>query len=254
MAQLKSMMTVFLLVVSIGVIFLTFSIKKEAKTFRILQKDNLSPEKEAGDKKDNQKVTKKLKLRKPNPELLSGLSQHFKSVEDDTEPLPLSAKCQQKVFLILIVVSSPDGFVRRNAIRGTWSQSYYRNKHKKENVKEFSEGELYRPKEVVKVVFLIGYSENREIMNLVETEAKTYGDIVLGGLHEHYRNLTMKTRLGLKWAYYHCEAQYILKTDDDVFINPVPLVEWLNVQSRSKFYSGWCNFGSPVVRDPNNKW
>lgn len=248
------MMMVFLVVVSIAVIFLTFSMKREPKAIRILQRDKPNQGKETAVVEDDQKSTRKLKLRKPNPELLSKLSQHFKSVEDDTEPLPLSTNCPKKVFLILMVVSAPNGFIRRNAIRGTWSQSYYRNRHGKRKTKEFPEGEAYRPKEVVKVVFLIGYSKNREIMNLVETEAKTYGDIVLGGLHEDYRNLTMKTRLGLKWAYYHCEAKYILKTDDDVFINPVPLVEWLKVQSRSNFYSGWCNFGSPVVRDPNNKW
>ena len=120
-------------------------------------------------------------------------------------------------------------------------QSYLRKGRVFRTNANFKEDETYLQQDVVKTVFIIGQSSKKEISDLVETEAKIFGDIVIGGLHEHYRNLTMKTRLGLKWAYHHCKAKYILKTDDDVFINPFPLVEWLKVQKRDKFYSGWCN-------------
>ena len=182
------------------------------------------------------------------------LDESNKLIERDTNPLENSPKCKREVFLILLVVSSPDGFVRRNAIRATWGHSYMRKDYDFRRNAKINKDEVYSPGDVVKTVFLIGLSPVKEVSDLVETEAKVFGDIVIGGLHEHYRNLTMKTRLGLKWAYHHCKAKYILKTDDDVFINPHPLVEWLRIQKREKFYSGWCNFNSPVVRDPNNKW
>ena len=186
--------------------------------------------------------------------LLSKLDARSKLIEHNTSPLDISPKCKREVFLILLVISSPDGFIRRNAIRATWGQSYAKSRHKyKENAK-LNKVEAYFPEDVVKTVFLIGSVSQKDLSELVRTEARVFGDIVLGRLHDHYGNLTMKTRLGLKWAYHNCKAKYILKTDDDVFINPVPLVEWLRTQSRQKFYSGWCNFNSPVVRDPHNKW
>eukprot|EP00795_Rhopilema_esculentum_P013653 gene13653-4552_t len=193
-----------------------------------------------------------LEMRKPDDDVLEKLTPHFKLVESDTDPLPISPKCSKEVFLIVLVVTSPDGYIRRNAIRGTWAESFGKSRHamKKESKVE----KEYGIDSVVKVVFLVGHTPNKQVMDLVNAEAKMFGDIVLGGFHEDYRNLTMKTRLGLKWAYFSCKAKYILKTDDDVFINTFPLVEWLAEQQREKFYSGWCNFDSPVVRDPNNKW
>ncbi len=167
------------------------------------------------------------------------LTMQQKSVESSTDPLESSAICKESVFLAIVVASAPNGFTRRNSIRGSWGiHSSRENPEKK----------------LVKIVFLIGHSKDSKLMGLVKRENEIYGDIVFGAFQEDYRNLTYKTRLGLKWAHFHCQADYFLKTDDDVFINVIPLIRWLKNKSRNKFYSGWCNFNSPVVRDPNNKW
>ena len=233
----------FLAIATVTLTFLTILITKESKSRNALSACN-----------GYESQIPFILDRKVDENLLSNLNEHSRHIESDTTPLERSPKCKREAFLIMLVVSSPDGFVRRNAIRATWGQSYMRSNYKFTNNLKVSKSEVYLPEDIVKTVFLIGSSPNKEITDLVETEASVFGDIVIGGLHEHYRNLTMKTRLGLKWAYYHCKAKYILKTDDDVFVNPYPLVQWLRAQKREKFYSGWCNFNSPVVRDPNNKW
>ena len=243
MLKLLSIFIVFLAIVTVSIGFLTFFIIKENKSQKFVISNNQLEDKVVH-----------LKYRKIDDRLLSKLDENNKLIEDDTNPLENSPKCKREVFLILLVVSSPDGFVRRNAIRTTWGQAYMRKDYDFRKNTKVNNDEVYLPEDIVKTVFLIGMSPKKDISDLVETEAKVYGDVVLGGLHEHYRNLTMKTRLGLKWAYHHCKAKYILKTDDDVFVNPHPLVEWLRIQEREGFYSGWCNFNSPVVRDPNNKW
>ena len=39
-----------------------------------------------------------------------------------------------------------------------------------------------------------------------------------------YRNLTLKTVMGLKWSAIFCpQARHVMKTDDDIFVN-VPLL------------------------------
>ncbi len=179
----------------------------------------------------------KMLLPKRDEAVLSKLNKKDKLIEAATDPLPLSADCQSPVFLAIIVASSPNAFKRRNAIRGTWA-----NLHKRKDP------------DFLKVVFLIGNSKDENLNKMIKIEMKTFGDIVLGSFNEDYRNLTYKTRLGLKWAHFNCQANYILKTDDDVFINTYALTNWLQNQARMKFYSGWCNFNSPVVRDPNSKW
>ena len=204
---------------------------------------------------DNSLTTERyITYRRPDPKLLEGLDKEFQSIERDTEPNQVSPKCRHQVFLLIVVVSAPDGYIRRNAIRSTWASIYQKHKDILRHTNPFPQNRHYHSEDVVKTVFLIGKSKAREHRDLVLTEAILYGDIVLGELSEDYRNLTMKTRLGLKWAYYHCQARYIVKTDDDVFMNPVQLVEWLKDQPQKNFYTGWCNFGSPVVRDKNNKW
>eukprot|EP00794_Sanderia_malayensis_P017426 gene17426-19170_t len=176
-----------------------------------------------------------VKLPKKNTAILSKLNEKDKLIEIATDPLPLSATCKNAVYLAIIVSSSPTSYKRRNAIRATWAK-------------------VDKTNSIARIVFLIGKTHDKRSNSLIETEMEEFGDVVLGGFHEDYRNLTYKTRLGLKWAYYYCHANYILKTDDDVFINLFPLIKWLKKQNDAKFYAGWCNFNSPVVRDPNNKW
>ena len=45
-----------------------------------------------------------------------------------------------------------------------------------------------------------------------------------------YYNLTLKTVMGLKWTSIYCnQAKYIMKTDDDIFVN-VPLLHRVAVK------------------------
>lgn len=246
MQRFHSVLLVIFTVVTLLMLIFTFSNITEPRAFlKICHSDGNATVDDGKQPLSHRMVDDKVLLK---------LDYHSKLIERDTNPLELSPKCEREVFLILMVISSPDGFIRRNAIRATWGQSYSRKSHQLNAIQNFHKDENYLLHDTVKTVFLIGWTSKKDIFNLVETEAKVYGDIVVGGLHEDYRNLTMKTRLGLKWAYHHCKAKYILKTDDDVFINPRPLVEWLKVQKRENFYSGWCNFNSPVVREPNSKW
>ena len=45
-----------------------------------------------------------------------------------------------------------------------------------------------------------------------------------------YYNLTLKTVMGLKWCSIYCnQAKYVMKTDDDIFVN-IPLLHWVAVK------------------------
>ena len=174
------------------------------------------------------------------------------AIEQATNPSPLSAVCTEEVFLIITVISLPEYAGRRNLIRQLWA-NYSRDISLLKNPKPFPFGKKYILKNVVKTVFIISKSRNKAVMNSVMEEARLKKDIVIGGTLEHYRNLTLKTKLALKWSA-NCKTKFFLKTDDDSFVNPVLLVEWLKVKPQRGLYTGLCSLGAGPIRDKGSKW
>ena len=200
-------------------------------------------------------IRKNYLYNKPSEGDLIKLSGYLLDVESATDPQPLSATCKDEVYLLILVTSQPESFERRTFIRYSWASMYEKIFHKVKQFKKFQTGKKYSLKNVVKVVFIIGHTKGRKkVMKKVYKEQSIRKDLVIGSLIEDYRNLTLKTRLALKWSYYDCKSVYTVKTDDDVFINTVVLVEWLKQQSMERLYTGWCDFNSSVIRNNASKW
>lgn len=123
-----------------------------------------------------------------------------------------------------------------------------------------------------KLVFLLGlpgranYTENQ---GKIFDEASKYGDIFQEGFIDSYNNLTLKSIMMLKWITNKCRdnVRYILKTDDDMYINVPNLLQ--NLRNRSKEFDHKVSNGKKVkeylligdlicgarpVHDSNNKW
>ncbi|XP_004617782.2 beta-1,3-galactosyltransferase 4 [Sorex araneus] len=117
-------------------------------------------------------------------------------------------------FLLILVCSALHNLNQRNAIRASW-------------------GGLRQARGLgVRTLFLLGQpgpghppgASQEEL----QQEAAARGDILQAAFVDTYRNLTLKTLSGLTWADRHCPAaRYILKTDDDVFVNVPELVSEL---------------------------
>ena len=162
-----------------------------------------------------------------------------------------SSNCSRSVFLAILVTSSPANFEQRNAIRSSWGKLYHSHRNQ-----DWFKGVLgsYGPNHVIKTVFLLGRSTSKEIQALVNREMELYDDIIFGEFEDNYENLVYKTRLGLTWVYTNCSSSYVLKTDDDVFINVWQLVRWIVRSAEYNFYTGWCNYRSKVSRNKLSKW
>lgn len=109
-----------------------------------------------------------------------------------------------------------------------------------------------------KTVFLVGKTNSSKLNNLLRQEAQVYKDIVIGDFLDTYRNLSLKTLLGLQWTSHHCKPKYILKTDDDCYVNVLSLVQWLqeyHVTNGSRpLYAGNIQRDMEVVRDKTNRY
>ncbi|KAG8189421.1 hypothetical protein JTE90_020235 [Oedothorax gibbosus] len=162
-----------------------------------------------------------------------------KTIEDILSSDPL---CSASLFLLILVVSAPENFEHRDAIRKAWPSTDLNNRL------------VYRAK--TQVFFLVGRSSSRFVNVLLKHEREISGDILLGEYMDTYRNLTLKVIHGLNWVATHCQPSYVLKTDDDCFVNLPLLLHFLlkSNQIQDNLYAGRVRWSAPVVRDPNSRW
>ncbi|KAL1516555.1 hypothetical protein ABEB36_000460 [Hypothenemus hampei] len=149
----------------------------------------------------------------------------------------LNLGCDNDTFLLVLVHSALSNYKKRAAIRKTWG-NYTGN---------------------IKVYFLMGLSEKSgEVQQDLYEEYLKYQDIIQGTFLDTYRNLTLKHIMTLKYAIYHCpRAKYILKTDDDVFVNMPLMLNFLyNLSPLEVGGLLFCNVKKDVeaIRSYRSKW
>ncbi|XP_069482794.1 beta-1,3-galactosyltransferase 5-like [Ambystoma mexicanum] len=160
----------------------------------------------------------------------------FSSLFTSAFPEP---SCDPGQVLLILVTSAPWHSEARQAIRTTWAapvQTPYS----------------------WQTVFLIGHTSDDQVTEEIEKEQQKFGDILLGNYLDTYRNLTRKVLHGLKWARDRCQPEYILKTDDDCFVNTDGLPTFLTEHNtiRSGLYAGslFPREKRMVIREPSSKW
>lgn len=146
--------------------------------------------------------------------------------------------CKKSLLVVILVTSAPGNVERRQSIRRSWA-SY--------TVKDDS----------LKVVFLIGRTKDAMLSDALESEQMHYHDILIGNYLDTYRNLTLKVLHGFQWITSQCETKFVLKTDDDCFLNMPVLYNLLLVAQESStkaLYVGKSPASLSVIRNPYNKW
>ncbi|XP_035658568.1 N-acetyllactosaminide beta-1,3-N-acetylglucosaminyltransferase 4-like [Branchiostoma floridae] len=126
-------------------------------------------------------------------------------------------KCEERVFLLIIVTSSPQNAKQRQSIRQTWGN------------------ETNVPGVTIRTLFAIGKTNNLATQQALQQEDHTYHDIIQENFIDSYHNLTHKTIMCLKYAFKFCpNAKFLLKTDDDTFVNVFNLVTYLKELMKTK--------------------
>lgn len=149
--------------------------------------------------------------------------------------------CSRDVFTLLLVHSGggKNYAARRSTIRQTWG-----------SVRDIGSRHLA-------LIFILGYS-GPILQQKIAEENDKHHDIVQGEFTDHYRNLSYKHVLGLRWASHFCShANYVIKLDDDVFLEPYNAVRFLEgwtKKSTDKNVIPCRLWNSPPHRHPKNKW
>ncbi|KAH9515218.1 Lactosylceramide 1,3-N-acetyl-beta-D-glucosaminyltransferase [Bulinus truncatus] len=150
---------------------------------------------------------------------------------------------KRDVTLVIGVPSSRDHFEFRKMVRKSWG-SISKN-----------------PNAYVILLFFIGLDtmQHSPIQQKVDYEAKEFGDIVQDDYIDSYRNLSLKTLSILKWVSEYCpKSQFILKADDDMYINVPLLIDHLKNHAHSSgpnptFILGQVSPNDNPIRDNSSK-
>ena len=136
---------------------------------------------------------------------------------------------------VVVVCSAVENVARRDAIRRSWGSP--------EQLRKLG----------LRVVYVLGRAEGRDGDVLVES--RRYGDVVQADFVDSYSNLSVKSLAALHWAadYAAC-ARFIVKTDDDTFINTHLLSRDLSGTAHRRFVMGHVIARAQPVRTPGAKW
>ena len=155
----------------------------------------------------------------------------------------IEPRCKPGIELVIVVTSRPSSIYQRLAIRNSWDRpDSVINQH------------LFKDKKFDFIsIFAIGQTPNKITQNIIEKESQGFGDILQLFYIDSYENLTNKTLLTLEWLSYNCEPKFVLKTDDDCFVNLLSLEPWLHTLKSDILYVGKRNVHMPVIRNPKHR-
>lgn len=138
--------------------------------------------------------------------------------------------------VLILIHSAPGNWQKRNVIRETWGQHDARARR----------------------YFLLGAVNSTSLQSQLNQENHVFNDIIQGNFMDAYRNMTYKHIMALKWFVYNCSKwKYLLKTDDDVFVNAPAVYDFLQMNATHQTTNYlFCikTAGARVKRSYRSKW
>lgn len=143
---------------------------------------------------------------------------------------------KKSTFLFIMILTSPKGTERRDAIRNTWLKNA-----KSDFIAKFIIG---------------GKTLNKADQQLVESENQIYQDIiVIPHLKDGYYELSNKVLQGFRWIDENIDCSFVMKADDDSFVMIDKIVSELKEfpeTEASHLYWGFFRGNANVKR--KGKW
>ncbi|XP_063840428.1 myocyte-specific enhancer factor 2D-like isoform X3 [Scylla paramamosain] len=138
--------------------------------------------------------------------------------------------------ILVLITSAPDHQKHRLAVRQTWGHFGVR-------------------RDVV-LAFMVGRTLNSDTQANLDRENDLYGDIIQANFIDHYSNLTLKTISMFEWVKTYCsESHFVLKTDDDMFINMPLLISFVDSKStEQRVLYGRMAKGWKPIRNKKSKY
>lgn len=137
--------------------------------------------------------------------------------------------CSSTHKLVILVSSNAPNIARRRLIRKYWG-----------NYSHWTTNFQW------KVIFVTGGNLDKNILQELQEEGKTYKDVLMEDIEESFYNLSFKVMVGLTWLNKNLKYEFLLKCDDDVFVNVDSIMKVLSTTNDHFF--GQALLNQPVER------
>ncbi|XP_047143848.1 UDP-GalNAc:beta-1,3-N-acetylgalactosaminyltransferase 1 isoform X2 [Hydra vulgaris] len=132
--------------------------------------------------------------------------------------------------LLVLVTSHPRNYWRREWIRSLWgNKSVWKEKK-------------------WRIVFVTGQEPDDKVMRKLNREAKRFKDILCVDITEDFYLLSHKLIVGLTWSLHNLNFKFLLKVDDDVFVNINNAIRFVDNTTTTDGYYGSVIFNNLVER------
>jgi hypothetical protein len=144
-----------------------------------------------------------------------------------------ASECSEETDLLVMVFTAAVNREKRRAIRSYWASDASNS---------------------TRVLFLVG-AANLTSDQITELEEENNQDVVFANFIDSYRNLTLKSVAMLDWAGANCKGcRFLLKCDDDMYINLKKLQNVLEERSADQTILGRLGHQWKPNRNPNSKY
>lgn len=123
--------------------------------------------------------------------------------------------CQTDKLLMILVPSTPGQSDQRTAVRNTWG-----------TLKKVDGPQHHQ------TVFVIGLPSDSAERSVLLEESKRHGDILFSSVDDPDHNLSLNVQYGFQWAWTKCKPHYLLKAQDNSFVNVKLLTNYLLANDR----------------------
>ncbi len=140
--------------------------------------------------------------------------------------------------LLIFVISAAENREQRQTIRESWGS--------------VAKQRLSR----TRVIYVVGIPQSHALENPgIMEESLAHGDILQINALDTYNNLSVKSVAMLKWVTLFCpNVKFVVKTDDDTFVNSPLLVSDLSNIVHERFIMGDIIAGAQPIRDKKSKY
>ncbi len=146
--------------------------------------------------------------------------------------------CDVDTYVIILVHSFHPYRDKRDAIRKTWGSVVTGGAWPKEQITK-----------KLRLVFVLGTHVESKYNDVIRSELKQHDDVIQGDFIDDYTNMTLKSLLGLKYVSEACPSTpFLLKSDDDMFINIPYLLKILQSKTYNRSIMGPRNWVSRPER------
>lgn len=193
--------------------------------------------------------------------LISGLKTNGYRLGSFYEPKILlnnDQKCNlsnDSIVIVCLIHSHKNNYLRRKAMRDTWltmNQIW---------LAELSNSTDFKHKKIrIEHMFIIGSDEKNDTFSTIKSESDHYKDMIVIDTVDNYKNLIYKHLTVVNWVLRYClKATFVVKIDDDVFVN----IKSLSKHLLEKFSLGlgtskfiYCNINEMAypMRKNVSKW